>query len=172
MVQLALEMIACLDASYFSWFTPTTTVMSSPFAGALMITFLAPAVMWPLAFSASVKRPVDSMTRSTPSAFQGEGGGALLHGQALDLVAVDDEDVVLRHVGARLLAGNLALEAALGGVVLHQVGQVVGADQVVHRDDVDLFAQESLLDDGPKNQTADPPNPLIPILTAIVRTPV
>ena len=39
-----------------------TTVMSSPLAGAEMMTFLAPAARWPLAFSASVKRPVDSMT--------------------------------------------------------------------------------------------------------------
>src|ERR687887_201650 len=37
--------------------------MSSPFAGALMITFRAPASIWALALSASVKRPVDS-TRS------------------------------------------------------------------------------------------------------------
>ena len=35
-----------------------TTVMSSPLAGAEMMTFFAPAVMWPLAFSASVNRPV------------------------------------------------------------------------------------------------------------------
>jgi len=39
-----------------------TRVMSSFFAGAEMMTFLAPAAMCPLAFSASVKRPVDSMT--------------------------------------------------------------------------------------------------------------
>ena len=48
----------CFAGSYFSWFTPMTTVMSSPLAGAEMMTFLAPAVMCPLAFSASVNRPV------------------------------------------------------------------------------------------------------------------
>ena len=54
-----------------------TTVMSSPFAGAEMMTFLAPATRCPLALSASVNRPVDSMTISTPSAFQGSSAGVL-----------------------------------------------------------------------------------------------
>src|SRR5688572_13519872 len=47
-VQLAFEMMWCLAGSYFVWLTPMTMVMSSSFAGAEMITFLAPAVMWPL----------------------------------------------------------------------------------------------------------------------------
>ena len=46
-VQLALEMIVCFAASYFSWLTPMTIVMSSFFAGAEMMTFFAPAVIWP-----------------------------------------------------------------------------------------------------------------------------
>ncbi len=62
MVQLALEMMLCFAGSYLSWLTPMTTVMSSPLAGAEMMTFLAPAARCPLAFSASVNRPVDSMT--------------------------------------------------------------------------------------------------------------
>jgi hypothetical protein len=61
-VQLAFDTMLCLAASYFSWLTPMTTVMSSPFAGAEMITFLAPAARCPFAFSASVNRPLDSMT--------------------------------------------------------------------------------------------------------------
>ena len=41
--------------------------MSSFFAGAEMMTFLAPPdVAWPRALVASVKSPVDSITRSTP----------------------------------------------------------------------------------------------------------
>jgi len=39
--------------------TPRTTVTSWFFAGALMMTFFAPAEMWAMAFSLSVKRPVD-----------------------------------------------------------------------------------------------------------------
>src|SRR6185369_7201490 len=61
-VQDAFDTMWCLAWSYFSWFTPITVVRSSPLAGAEMITFFAPAVMWALALSASVKRPVDSMT--------------------------------------------------------------------------------------------------------------
>src|SRR5712671_5247791 len=77
-VQEALEMIVCFRGSYFSWLTPMTTVRSSFLAGAEMMTFLAPAVMWALAFSASVKRPVDSMTYSTSRAFQGSWAGSLM----------------------------------------------------------------------------------------------
>ena len=64
--------------------------MSSPLAGALMMTFLAPASMWARAFSASVKRPVDSRTMSTPEVAPRQGGRVLL-GEDLDLAAVDDD---------------------------------------------------------------------------------
>jgi hypothetical protein len=43
-----------------------TMVTSSFFAGAEMMTFLAPLATWVLALVASVKRPVDSMTTSAP----------------------------------------------------------------------------------------------------------
>ena len=43
-MQLALLMMWWVAGSYLSSLTPRTIVMSSPFAGALMITFLAPAV--------------------------------------------------------------------------------------------------------------------------------
>ncbi len=42
-----------------------------------MMTFLAPAWMWPSALAFSVKSPVDSMTTSTPSAFHGNSAGDL-----------------------------------------------------------------------------------------------
>jgi hypothetical protein len=48
-----------------------TMVFTSPFPGAEMMTFFAPASRWPLAFSESVNNPVDSMTYSTPSSFHG-----------------------------------------------------------------------------------------------------
>merc|ERR1719183_2142554 len=47
------------------------------------MTFLAPASMWPAALSASTKRPVDSITYSTPIAPQGRALGpsrlAIIH---------------------------------------------------------------------------------------------
>src|SRR6267154_1745687 len=85
-VQLALETIWCLDGSYFVWFTPSTIVMSSPLAGAVMSTFFAPASRWPLAFAASVNNPVDSTTRSTPSAFHGKAAGPSLTARHLILI--------------------------------------------------------------------------------------
>jgi hypothetical protein len=45
-VQEAFEMMWCFLASYLSWLTPSTIVMSSFLAGAEMMTFLAPAWMW------------------------------------------------------------------------------------------------------------------------------
>src|ERR1700690_468319 len=76
-VQEALETMWFLAGSYLPSFTPMTTVRQSPLAGAEMMTFFAPAVMWPWAFSTSVNKPVDSITRSTPSAFHGSSAGDL-----------------------------------------------------------------------------------------------
>ena len=52
-------------------------VMSSFLPGAEMITFLAPALMWPSHFSLSTNRPVASMTMSTPMSFHGSSAGLL-----------------------------------------------------------------------------------------------
>src|SRR5450756_1007609 len=77
-VQEALEITSCLAGSYLSSFTPMTIVISSPSAGAEMMTFFAPPrVMWliapwtvlPFLLTPSfftVKRPVDSITIETP----------------------------------------------------------------------------------------------------------
>src|SRR5919112_202374 len=75
-VQEALEMIVCDSGSYCSWLTPMTTVRSSFFAGAEMITFLAPPSTCARALPASVNRPVDSMTTSAPRSAQGSAEGS------------------------------------------------------------------------------------------------
>ena len=62
-----------------------TTVISSPLAGAEMMTLRAPASRCPLALGASVNRPVDSMTYSTPSCFQGRAAGPSLTARHLIL---------------------------------------------------------------------------------------
>ena len=154
-MQLALEMMWCLPASYFSWLTPMTTVMSSPLPGAEMMTFFAPAVMWPSAFSSSVNRPVDSMTYSTPSSFHGSSAGPL-GADALDLVAVDDQHVVLGLVGRRT-SSLLTLPSNLPWVrvVLQQVGEVVGRDEVVDGDDVDVLAEAALVGQRAEHEPAD-----------------
>jgi hypothetical protein len=53
-----------------------TIVMSSPLAGAEMMTFLAPAARCLPALSASVKKPVDSMTMSAPTLAHGRAAGS------------------------------------------------------------------------------------------------
>ncbi len=131
-----------------------TKVMSSPLAGAEMMTFLAPAVMWPLAFSASVKRPVDSITTSTPSFFPWQvfrAAGA----DDLDLVAVDHEHVVFLQRRGGLLGGNRAGEATLRGVVFQQVSEVVGRNDVTDGDDVEGGSEEALFDEGAEDEAAD-----------------
>src|SRR4051794_31070455 len=72
----ALEMMWCAFGSYDVWLTPITIVTSSFFAGAEMITFLAPPSMCALALVASVKKPVDSTTTSTPRSFHGSWAGS------------------------------------------------------------------------------------------------
>ena len=61
-VQEAFETMLCLAETYSFSLTPITRVLTSPLPGAEMMTFFAPAARWPLAFSESVKRPVDSIT--------------------------------------------------------------------------------------------------------------
>ena len=75
-VQEALEMMWWRAGSYFSSLTPMQTVISSPVAGAEMITFFAPPSMCARALSAAVKKPVDSITMSTPRSPQGRAPGS------------------------------------------------------------------------------------------------
>src|SRR3954468_17436812 len=75
-VQEALEMTLCLDGSYLSSLTPSTTVTSSFFAGAEMITFLTGPRRCFLASLASVNRPVDSITTWAPTESQGSAAGS------------------------------------------------------------------------------------------------
>jgi len=75
-VQDAFEMTVWFSGSYASSFTPGTRVASGPVAGAEMITFCAPASRCLAASSRLVKKPVDSITTSTPSSPQGSAAGS------------------------------------------------------------------------------------------------
>src|SRR6516225_2484942 len=75
-VQEAFEMMLCRSGSYRSSLTPSTIVMSSPLAGAEMITFRAPAARCAAAASREVNLPVDSTTTSTPRSPQGSAAGS------------------------------------------------------------------------------------------------
>ena len=72
----AFEMTWCLAASYMPSLTPSTMVRSSFLAGAEMMTFLTPCSRCATALVASVKKPVLSMTTSTPSKSHGMFAGS------------------------------------------------------------------------------------------------
>ena len=103
--------------------------MSSPLAGAEMMTFLAPALRWALAFSASVKRPVDSMTMSTPRSFQGRAAGSFSARMAISRPSM------MIDLSPGL---DLAVVPAVRRVVLEQEGVHLGVDEVVDGDDLDI----------------------------------
>ena len=79
-------MMWCVFGSYLSSLTPSTTVKSGFFAGAVMMTFFAPAARCFAALSRSVKSPVDSNTTSTPRILPRQLR-RVLHRQHLELVA-------------------------------------------------------------------------------------
>src|SRR5919107_1009517 len=99
-VQEAFEMIVCWAASYRLSLTPITIVMSSFLAGAEMMTFFAPLSMCVLAFVASVKKPVDSMTTSAPMSPQCRLAGSR-SAKALNVLP-PTEISVAAHVEGRL----------------------------------------------------------------------
>ena len=77
----AFETTTCSAGSYWSVLMPTQKVASTaPFAGALMITRLAPASRCPWHFSLLRKTPVHSSTISAPSSphFSFEGSFSAL----------------------------------------------------------------------------------------------
>src|SRR5215210_430662 len=75
-VQDAFEMTWWLSGSYASSFTPSTSVTSGSVAGALMMTFFAPASRCFAASSRFVNRPVDSITTSAPASPHGRAPGS------------------------------------------------------------------------------------------------
>ena len=143
-VQLALLMMWWIAGSYRSSLTPRTIVMSSSLAGALMMTFFAPASMCAPALAASVKMPVLSRTMSTPRSPHGRFGRVAL-GEDLDLVAVDDD--------RRVAGPDVARVRAVGRVALEQEGVHLGVDEVVDRDDLDV---RGALDEGLERLATDP----------------
>ena len=73
---------------------------------------------------------------------------------------------------------TVAVELALRRVVLQQVGEVVGGDEVVDGDDVELLAEQPLLDQGAEDQPADAAEPvdsdasahfILPFLLSVIR---
>jgi len=55
---------------------------------------------------------------------------------------------------------DLTLEHALGGIVLHEVGEVVRGNEIVHGDDFVPLFEEPLFDDGTEDEAADAAEPI------------
>ena len=133
--------------------------MSSPFAGAEMITFFAPGgevALGLLALGEQARR----LDHVVDAQLLPRQLGGRLGADDRDLLAVDDQHVVGFLVGARLLRADLAGELLLRRIVLQQVGEVVGGNDVADRDDLDVLAEQSLLVKGPENQPSDAAEPI------------
>ena len=57
--------------------------------------------------------------------------------------------------GGGFAGGNFALEAALGGIVFEEIGQIVRRNDVADGDDFDVLADHALFGDGAENQAPD-----------------
>jgi len=55
----------------------------------------------------------------------------------------------------RLRAAYFAIEASLSGVVLKKVREVIGGNEIIHRDDVDFFAEKAFVADRSKDEATD-----------------
>ena len=77
--------------------------------------------------------------------------------EAFDLLTIDHEDVVLDRGGRGFLARDGAFEGTLGGVVFDEISEVVRRDEVVHRDHLEVFAQQPLLRDRAEDKASDAP---------------
>ena len=63
-------------------------------------------------------------------------------------MSVDDKGIL-----GRSLDGSI--ESALGGIILQQVSQIVGGNQIIDSDNFKFVAEKSLINKGAKDQTTD-----------------
>ena len=73
----------------------------------------------------------------------------------MNIVAIDDKDIVLSLVWARLLRGDSSAETALSRVILHEVSEVVRRNDIADSDDLHILANDSLLDHRAKHETTN-----------------
>lgn len=95
-----------------------------------------------------------------PEIFPGKSGGPFFDGETFDFMTIDDEDIVLGDGGGGFGAGDVEVEAALGGVVFDEIGEVVGGNEVIDRDHIKFFTEEALLAKSPKNKSPNSSEPI------------
>ena len=143
-VQEALEMMWCAAGSYRSSLTPITMVMSSSGGGGGDQDLLGAGVDVLLRVGGLGEEAGGLDDDVHAQLAPGQLGGVAL-GQDLDGLAVDDDVAVLDLDAGRQAAGD--------GVVLEQVGERLGAGEVVDRDDLQVCA---LCQGGAEVVAADP----------------
>ena len=70
-------------------------------------------------------------------------------------MTINDENIVFGSGRGGFLAMNLPGESALGGVVLHQVSEVIGGDEIIDGDNIKLLPEKALLAKCTKNKASD-----------------
>ena len=68
-----------------------------------------------------------------PEVFPGKCSRTLFDCETFDFVSIHDEKIIFGDGGGRFRAGDVEVEAPLGGVVFDEVGQIVCRHQVVNR---------------------------------------
>ncbi len=87
--------------------------------------------------------------------FPRQGGRTFFDGKALDFMTIDDENIVFGSGRGGFLAMNFSRESALGGVVLHEVSEVICGDEIIDGDHIKLLPEKALLAEGTENKAAD-----------------
>jgi hypothetical protein len=72
-------------------------------------------------------------------------------------VSIDDQQVIFGRRRTRFLARDGLFRAALNGVVFGEISEIVGGNEIVDGNNLDLFSQEPLVADGAKDKPADAP---------------
>ena len=121
--------------------------MSGPFAGAVMTTRLAPALMC-LAAAVAVGEQAGRLEHDVDAEVLPRKLRRVAERHHLEDIAVDGNAVALHF--------DLRLQVAEHRVVLQQVRERGGVGQVVHRDEIDVLVAER----RPHDVAADAPEPV------------
>ena len=75
-------------------------------------------------------------------------------------MTVNDENIVFGNGRRRFFAVNFSRKSALGGVVLHEVSEVIGGDEIIDGDHIKLLPEKALLAECTENKAADSSKPI------------
>jgi len=86
--------------------------------------------------------------------------GRIFGADHLDLFAVDDEHIRVRPVGGGLLRPDGAVEAALDGIILQEIREVIRRHNIANGNDFHVFPDQTLLDHRPEHQATNAAEPI------------